>query len=334
MSWEDQGRQSHGWFGTGTASGEAKDISGGDERLAQRVRAAAYGAIAVLPQALRARAEGQYDAGSLTRLTAVTTAWVRGADLNNSEFAERFFGRAAGDPVVEQLRGAARDIASAASPAGLRAAAVKIAGAMQTVGLDRWQRFLSDAQDRARDPATVTAIEKSRLSADPSKDAIKAVYPIEAGAEIIAAAITGGALPALRAAGGAFFRQILPNKLSEPSGPLEKTRIAVREESTEIVADKLNRYLLNPDHPQGRSKAAWFRQALGFTRANASDLARQLVFDEAKAVQTGVTEYGTTYNQTINVAGVNGRTLPVITGWIKRADGIPRLVTAIPGPKP
>ena len=85
---------------------------------------------------------------------------------------------------------------------------------------------------------------------------------------------------------------------------------------------------------KGGSKARWFEQALGFTRANSRGLAKQLVFDEAQAVQTGVTEFGTTFNQTIKVVGANGRTASVVTGWIKRADGIPRLVTAIPGAKP
>jgi len=97
------------------------------------------------------------------------------------------------------------------------------------------------------------------------------------------------------------------------------------------VADKLQRYLLNPEHPIGGAKAQWFDRALGYTRQNAGGLAQQLVFDETKAVQTAVTPYGTKFNQTINVVGANGRTIPVITAWIRGADGVVRFVTATPG---
>lgn len=96
------------------------------------------------------------------------------------------------------------------------------------------------------------------------------------------------------------------------------------------VADKLNRYLLNPDHPVGGPKARWFQQALGFTRANMAELAKQIVFDQSKAVVTGVTEFGTKYNQVIAIQGANGKVIDVTFAWIKGADGVARLVTAIP----
>jgi hypothetical protein len=102
-------------------------------------------------------------------------------------------------------------------------------------------------------------------------------------------------------------------------------------DSVASVARKLDTYLLDPAHVTGGPKANWFEQALGFTRDNAADLAKQLVFDESQAVRTGANEYGTLFNQTIDVTGVNGRTIPVTTGWIIRSDGVPRLVTAFPG---
>jgi hypothetical protein len=101
-------------------------------------------------------------------------------------------------------------------------------------------------------------------------------------------------------------------------------------DSAGSVADKLDRYLLNPDNTRGGPKAEWFKQALGFTRENSADLAKQLIFDESQAVRNGVNEYGTLFRQTINVTGVNGRTIPVATGWIVGADGVPRLTTAFP----
>jgi hypothetical protein len=77
--------------------------------------------------------------------------------------------------------------------------------------------------------------------------------------------------------------------------------------SQQSVDDKLWRYLLNPDHEVGGPKAKWFEQALGFTRENAPDLAKQIAFDQSKAVETAVTQFGTKYNQVIPIVGANGR---------------------------
>jgi hypothetical protein len=88
--------------------------------------------------------------------------------------------------------------------------------------------------------------------------------------------------------------------------------------------------LLNPNHPAGGPKAKWFRLALGFTRENAAELARQIVFDESSAVETGVTAYGATYTQVITIVGANGKIIAVPFFWIRNLDGIIRLITAIP----
>jgi hypothetical protein len=103
-----------------------------------------------------------------------------------------------------------------------------------------------------------------------------------------------------------------------------------RNASTASVYDKLLRYILNLDHPTGGSKAKWFKEALGFTIENMDDLARQIVFDGGKAIETGATKYGTLYNQTIRITGANGRVIDVVFGWIKGNDGVAKLVTAIP----
>jgi hypothetical protein len=111
----------------------------------------------------------------------------------------------------------------------------------------------------------------------------------------------------------------------------EEITPAVENPSAASVSDKLQRYTLNPDHPRGGNKAQWFDQALGYTRKNADGLAKQLVFDESKAVQTAVTPYGTKFSQIINVVGANARIIPVKTIWIRGEDGVTRLVTAVPG---
>lgn len=87
---------------------------------------------------------------------------------------------------------------------------------------------------------------------------------------------------------------------------------------------------MNPTHPDGGPKAKWFQQALGFTRENADQLAKQIVFDPSKAVETTVTQYGTKYNQVITIVGANGKRIDVLFAWIRNNDGVVRLVTAIP----
>jgi hypothetical protein len=181
MSWEDQGRQEHGWFGSGKGPEKPRNASSvgmfGPGELAQRIQAVAYGSIGALPQGLRAHASAQHDAGNLARLTDAMTAWVGGTRLSRAEFADRFFGRAARDPVVEKLHDAVLDVASATSHAELRQASEKVANAMQAVGLNGWPRFLADAVERARDPATVVAVEKS---GQPGAHAVDTANPVRA----------------------------------------------------------------------------------------------------------------------------------------------------------
>jgi hypothetical protein len=149
------------------------------------------------------------------------------------------------------------------------------------------------------------------------------------------------AMPAMSAAGAAARRISEMGPLlrarptifaAETAGPggAGATEGATAQLSQESVTTKLERYLLNPDHAKGGPKAKWFEQALGFTRQNAPDLAKQIVFDEGKAVETGVTEFGTKYNQVIPITGANGKIIDVTFAWIREDNGLVRLVTAIP----
>jgi RHS repeat-associated protein len=117
------------------------------------------------------------------------------------------------------------------------------------------------------------------------------------------------------------------NKIKDGSDALQTL-------SRQSVDDKLTRYLLNADHPVGGSKTKWFKEALGYTQSNMDDLAKQIVFDPTKAVQTGVTEYGTKFNQSISITGANGKVIDVTFAWMKSAeDDVVRLVTSIPTKK-
>ena len=118
------------------------------------------------------------------------------------------------------------------------------------------------------------------------------------------------------------WAQGLGSKSNAPNG--------IRGTTADSITEKLQRYLLNPDHPVGRDKAKWFREALGFTQDNLDDLARQIKHDPATAVQTAITEHGTKFNQVIEIVGANGKRIQVNFGWIRNNDGIVRLVTGIP----
>jgi hypothetical protein len=96
------------------------------------------------------------------------------------------------------------------------------------------------------------------------------------------------------------------------------------------VEGKLYTYSLNPDHRDGGPKSRVFKAALGFTRENMDELAKQLVFDSNSAIPIGRNEQGQLYRQIISVRGANGRTANVKTGWILRNDdGTIRLTTAV-----
>ncbi|MEB0137389.1 hypothetical protein QN362_18830, partial [Actimicrobium sp. CCC2.4] len=102
---------------------------------------------------------------------------------------------------------------------------------------------------------------------------------------------------------------------------------------TSNLQNKLEGYLLNPDHPQNQTKANWFQQALGFNRNNWKDLAAQLKFDENTAVLTKANQFGKTFEQTIPITGANGKIINTRFVFIKNDDGIVRLVTGIPTKK-
>ncbi|NOX73212.1 MAG: RHS repeat-associated core domain-containing protein [Alphaproteobacteria bacterium] len=75
------------------------------------------------------------------------------------------------------------------------------------------------------------------------------------------------------------------------------------------TASKVRDYLLNPNVTA--SKAKFFREYLGFTQSNASQLARQIVFDPRVAQFQNMTEWGARYRQMISISGANGRTMNV-----------------------
>jgi hypothetical protein len=241
MSWEDQGRQQHGWFGSGTSPNgpteDSSDASGSvAQDLGQRLDAIIYGAVAAMPSGLRGQAAARLDAVTRGRLNALMTTWSRGGSMDRGEFAGQFFGQAADDPVAMGLRTAALTARLSGSQDALRDAAEHLAGALQTIGMDRLPQFLHDAETRANEPSTLAALDKSRQTLA-QRDAIRPVYPVETAIGIAAAAIMGGPAVAARAAIGAVARQLLPKRPTvAPAKPLESPPAPNAESTLDIVA--------------------------------------------------------------------------------------------------
>jgi hypothetical protein len=117
------------------------------------------------------------------------------------------------------VRAAVSEASFATTQAQLAKASGDLAEAMKAVGLDSWPRFVADAQARARDPATVAAIEKSLQPPDLKKDAITPVYPVEKALATGAAAVTGGAAGLVGAAARAIGDAVAGKILGDASAP-------------------------------------------------------------------------------------------------------------------
>ncbi len=105
MSWEDQRRQYHEWFGHGTAPPKLKTpvekaLAPAPDSLPARLTAVIHGALGALKRSARAQAESKLRAGLLPRLTEAMTAWAQGSRLDAHSFAFHFFHSDADDRVV------------------------------------------------------------------------------------------------------------------------------------------------------------------------------------------------------------------------------------------
>lgn len=107
--------------------------------------------------------------------------------------------------------------------------------------------------------------------------------------------------------------------------------------ATEATAatEKVRDYLLNPEHPDGGSKAAWF-QSLGYARDRWHELASDLLALAATCEQfaTVRTPFGVKYVLKGQIGRGPHLSASVLAVWIVEADRPPRLVTAYPDEEP
>jgi Domain of unknown function (DUF6883) len=97
-----------------------------------------------------------------------------------------------------------------------------------------------------------------------------------------------------------------------------------------VPREKLEGYLLNPQHEIGRHKARVFASALGIRQRDWEYLRDHLLAAAVDAPVRGVreTSWGSLYEVVVAVEGPNAQTRRVMTVWLVTGDEPPRLVTA------
>ncbi|MBI4027293.1 MAG: hypothetical protein HY360_20070 [Verrucomicrobia bacterium] len=103
-----------------------------------------------------------------------------------------------------------------------------------------------------------------------------------------------------------------------------------------VPEQKITRYLLNPAHPAGGSKASFFLR-FGFTMAEWRRLAKVLLRHarENDVVETEETRHGTRFVVDGPLTAPDGTVLNIRSAWyIDPGSNAPRFVTAHPLPKP
>jgi hypothetical protein len=97
-----------------------------------------------------------------------------------------------------------------------------------------------------------------------------------------------------------------------------------------ISPEKLTQYLLRPR--KRNDKSNWLAQA-GYSLKNwrvlENDLRKQIL--SLEAVPTDNTQYGQMYEIRSQLTGPNGKSLAIITVWLKEKDtGVTKLITLYP----
>ena len=110
-----------------------------------------------------------------------------------------------------------------------------------------------------------------------------------------------------------------------------KTGLAMNLQFFAKVPDeKLKGYALNAEHPVGKEKAVAFREALGYTQENYTELKKKILesFNEDELAYKREDKYGKRYELIMQITGLNGKTATVVTAWIKENDASePRLTS-------
>lgn len=101
-----------------------------------------------------------------------------------------------------------------------------------------------------------------------------------------------------------------------------------------VTPDKVRNYLLNPDHPDGGSKAVWFA-SVGYSPDDCEQLIADLLAIARSCAwfDTERSQFGVKYKASGELGRLGVRPGRVLTVWIVEGDDPPRLVTAYPDSK-
>jgi hypothetical protein len=100
-----------------------------------------------------------------------------------------------------------------------------------------------------------------------------------------------------------------------------------------VASEKVQAFLLNQNNAGNKGRARFFA-LFGFSAARwdaLRDALRAHVVAN-QVVETETTVHGTTYTVRCGLRSPDGRNPCIFTIWIIETDGLPRLVTAFPGP--
>jgi len=103
-----------------------------------------------------------------------------------------------------------------------------------------------------------------------------------------------------------------------------------RADQAVVPREKLERYLLNPEHEVGRHKARVFASALAIRQRDSAYLRDQLQTAVVDAPISSVREtpWGGLYELVLAINGLNDQTRRVMSVWLVAGQEPPRLVTA------
>ncbi len=118
-----------------------------------------------------------------------------------------------------------------------------------------------------------------------------------------------------------YTRAVPPLAIGSPLPVAEDAIVARR---------KLERYVLDPSHADGRHKARVFRSALGIAAEDWRYLRDAILAGvrEAPVSSTVPTPYGLRCTVVMPIQGINGQRHDVLTAWLVKEGTPPRLVTA------
>ncbi len=156
-SWVHQGRQGHGYFGTGTAPKDDDDSDNEAEandlfrpaNAGQRVDYVASSLIMHVPRNDRGRWNSAVSDSARANLKTAVAAWYGARSLSRDAFRTQFLDPYTSDEVVDRLRSAAKAMVEGRTHDDLAKAGDDLAAAAQKVGADTWPRFLGNASHQA-----------------------------------------------------------------------------------------------------------------------------------------------------------------------------------------